>query len=92
MTVSVKFKNAVHHIVQKIAVMGYGDHNPRKTVQEILQNRQRLNINIIGELIKQIYICPGKITFSRYSLFSPPESLDTGAYCISGVNRNRSSI
>ena len=51
--------------------MGYGDHNPRKTVQEILQNRQRLNINIIGELIKQIYICPGKNNFQQVQSFSP---------------------
>ena len=52
--------------------MGYGDHNPRKTVQEILQNRQRLNINIIGELIKQIYICPGKNNFQQVQSFFLP--------------------
>ena len=38
-------------------------------------------------------LAPLTKTDKRYSLrFSPPESLEIGVYCISGVNRKRSSI
>ena len=47
-------------------------------------------VQVVARLIEQKDIGISASTPSRYSLrFSPPESLPMGAYCISGVKRNR---
>ena len=89
MSIAVKLKYPVRYIVQKVPVMRYRDDDSRKGGQEILKYRQRRDINVIAQLVKQVYICTGKNHFQQIqSLFSPPDSFDTGAYRISGVNKN----
>ena len=56
MAIAVKFKDPVHHIVQKIPVMGHCDHDPGKRIQIILQNGERRDIHIVGRLIQNIHI------------------------------------
>ena len=51
-----KSKDPGHHAVQKIAVMRHDDQNAGKTIQIILENTQRLYIQIIGRLVKDQYI------------------------------------
>ena len=53
MSVSVKLKNPIYHIIQKVAVMGNRDHNPLKGIQIIFQNRQCRNIQIVSRFIDQ---------------------------------------
>ena len=36
--------------------MGYGNHNPREGVQIILQDHQRLNVQVIGRLVQKDHI------------------------------------
>ena len=54
---SVKCENAVCHIIQKISVMGYGDHNSYKRIKKIFENCQCRYIKIIARLIKDQHIC-----------------------------------
>ena len=53
MPVSVQFQDPVRHIIQKIPVMGNGDHDPVKGIQIILQDRERGDVQVVARLIEQ---------------------------------------
>ncbi len=51
-----KCKDPSHHPIQKIAVMGNGDHNAVEMVEIVFQDRECLYIQIIGGLIEDQHI------------------------------------
>ncbi len=71
--------------------MGNGDDDADERVQEI-SSTVRVGISTLLDGSSRIRtLAPLTRTDKRYSLrFSPPESLEIGVYCISGVNRKRS--
>ena len=51
-SVSVEFEDAVHDVIQEIAVVGNGDDDADERVQEILKHGQGRDINVVGRLVE----------------------------------------
>ena len=50
---AVKLKNPAGDIIEKIAVMGYGDHCTPVLLQMVLQPGDRFGIQVVGGLVQQ---------------------------------------
>ena len=77
---AVELQNPLGGIVQKIAVVGDGNHGARVALQELFQPVHRFSIQVVGRLVEQEHVGLGQqqLTQGNAPLFTAREQPDFG--------------
>ena len=50
---AIQFQNPARHIIQKVAIVGHGDHGAFILLQMLLQPQHRFGIQVVGRFVEQ---------------------------------------